>query len=145
MTYNMLNSYCTHRPFAIIDNVPSVVDVKSKVLPTSSPDIFGPPVWAYLHISTVHLPEDPSPVTIQHVRNTIFAVPMLVPCEKCTIHMGNYLESRRGEIEKLKSGSGFFKMTVDMHNFVNKRLSRPTFSYEEAYQLWKGEQKKSLK
>lgn len=140
----MLNSYCTHRPFAIIDNVQTTVEPKSVILPTSSPEIFGPPTWAYLHISTANLPENLSPSSIAHVRNTIFAVPTMVPCEKCTVHMGNYLESRRSEIEKMTKGGQFFNLTVDMHNFVNSRIGKQLVSYNAAMGIWKGQQRKVI-
>lgn len=112
----------------------ATIDKRDK---TSDPMVFGPPTWAYLHISTAHLPEIVSPMVIKHIKNSIIAVPLMVPCEKCTIHMGNYIESRMKDITKAKTGSELFKITIDMHNFVNKRLGRSQYSYEEAYKRWK--------
>ena len=137
MSYSMFNSYCSHNPISVVDNIPSKVQVKGEALPTSSPEIFGPPAWAYLHISTVYLPENLNPLVATHIRNTIFAVPSMIPCEKCTIHIGNYIESRSMQIEKMTSGSEFFKLTVDMHNFVNERLGKKIMSYDQAFDFWK--------
>jgi hypothetical protein len=35
------------------------------------------------------------------------------------------------------TGTALFNFTVDMHNFVNKRLGLKIFSYNEAQQRWK--------
>lgn len=113
--------------FAVIDKLPK----------TSDPTVFGPHTWAYLHISTAHLPEILNPLVAKHIKNSIIAVPLMVPCEKCTIHMGNYIDSRMKDINKATTGSELFKITIDMHNFVNKRLGRAQYSYDDAYKRWK--------
>ena len=133
MTYHMINSYCTHKPFMVVDNHPSISKTK---LPSSSPAVFGPPTWAYLHIATIHLPEDLNPVVATQVRNTMLAIPVMVPCEACALHSGNFMTANKARLDSLKTGSEFFNFTVDLHNFVNQRLGKKIVTYEEARTTW---------
>ena len=129
-----MNSYCSHKPSTATDTVSEPVTAK---LPTSSPAVFGPPTWAYLHISTAHLPEQLNPVVADQVRKTLYALPLMVPCEACSLHSGNFMSANKDRLDSLKSGSDFFKFTVDLHNFVNTRLGRKQMSYEDAIAIWK--------
>ena len=132
--YTMLNSYCSHNPVSVVDKN---MRVSSATKSTKSPQVFGPPTWAYLHISTVHLPENLNPTIATHVRNTLVAVPAMVPCDSCALHSGNFMLENKAKLESLKTGSDFFNFTVDLHNFVNKRLGKPTITYSKARDLWK--------
>lgn len=130
----MFNSYCTPTPFSVTD---VSIENDKKRIPTSNPAVFGPPTWAYLHISTAHLPEQLNPVVAQQVRNTLLALPLMVPCDACSLHSGNFMSSNKDHLESLKTGSDFFRFTVDLHNFVNQRLGKKQISYDEAALIWK--------
>ena len=129
----MINSYCTHKPFMVVDNHPSISKTE---LSSSHPTVFGPPTWAYLHISTVHLPTDLNPAIATQVRNTLLAIPVMVPCEACSLHSGNFMAANRARLQAIKTGPEFFNFTVDMHNFVNEKLGKKVVSYDEAQKTW---------
>lgn len=133
--YTMLNSYCSHHPSVVVDK--QMIEISRKSKPTSSPQVFGPPTWAYLHISTAYLPEHLNETIATQVRNTLIAVPAMVPCESCALHSGNFMIENKARLESLKSGSDFFKFTVDLHNFVNERLGKQIISYAKAKEIWK--------
>ena len=132
----MMNSYCSHNPKTLSDSSLTKSDEDLKI-PKSSPSVFGPPTWAYLHLSTAHLPENLNPVVAEQVKNTLRAIPLMVPCDACSLHSGNFMVSNKDRIDTLKTGSDFFKFTVDLHNFVNKRLNKKLVSYEDALAMWK--------
>lgn len=128
----MTNSYCSH----VSRFATETSKVDEPKVSKSSPTVFGPPTWAYLHISTAHLPENLNPMVATQVRNTLYALPAMVPCEACALHSGNFITSNRSRIENLKTGSDFFKITVDLHNFVNQRLGKKLVGYDEARVMW---------
>lgn len=132
----MMNSYCSPKPFAITD-IKESEDDKKRGISTSSPEVFGPPTWAYLHSTTFHLPEQLNPIVAQQVRNTLYAIPVMVPCDKCSLHSGNYITANKERIEAAKTGSEFFHITVDLHNFVNDKLGKRRLNYDEAAERWK--------
>lgn len=133
MSYTILQT-CRTQPIAISDA--SVETTHSKTT-TSSPSVFGPAYWSYYHISTVHLPEALNPAIANQIRNVLFAIPVTVPCDVCSLHSGNFISQNKDRLMSLKSGSDFFNFTVDLHNLVNKRLGRHITSYEEAREVWK--------
>jgi hypothetical protein len=132
MSYINLRNYASP-PASVMDNGAGIVQKKQT---TMSPLVFGPHIWAYLHISTRHLPENINPSIIPHIINTILAIPLMVPCDACSLHSGNFISSTKERLLSLKTGPGFFNYTVDFHNFVNDRLGKRPMSYEEAKERW---------
>jgi len=127
-----MNKYCSLQKCAVELDEPKSSQHQS----TSSPLVFGPPTWAYLHISTAHLPENLNPIIATQVRNTLYALPLMVPCDACSLHSGNFMTENKARLDSLKTGSEFFKFTVDLHNFVNKRLGKRVVGYDEARATW---------
>lgn len=134
MSYQILGGYCSHSQKVATDSL--LPKQGESRVPKSSPTVFGPPTWAYLHISTAYLPENLNPVVAAQVRNTLYALPVMIPCETCSLHSGNYMTTNKERIESLKTGSDFFSFTVDLHNFVNKRLGKKVVSVAEARKMW---------
>ena len=133
MSYTVLQTNCK-QPTAVSDA--SVVESKQKST-SSSPSVFGPVYWGYLHIATVHLPEKLNPIIAEQIRNVILAIPVTVPCDVCSLHSGNFMSQNKDKLLALKTGPEFFNFTVDLHNLVNKRLGKHVASYEEARNYWK--------
>ena len=134
MSYSNLSTFCSRKPVAVSD---ADIVASHQQMSTASPAVFGPHIWAYLHTSTIHLPENLNQAVATHAINTILAIPVMVPCDSCSMHSGNFISENKNRILSLKTGSEFFNFTVDFHNFVNKRLGKRTVSYEEARALWK--------
>lgn len=146
MNYQLLNSYCTPKPFIVVNDNEMIMHWKEKQMHTSSPEVFGPPVWFTLHTGAAHLPENLSPVSLTRIKAFIDGIPdMLVACEVCSEHARGYIEKNKGRINSFKTGSDIFNFYVDFHNDVNKRLNKRLFSYEEARALYKGKTARVLK
>lgn len=139
MSYQLINSYCSPNPFIVVDNDHLTMEWSEKQGTTSSPEIFGPPVWFTLHNGAAHLPKEISPISLTRIKNFIDGIPdMLVACANCSEHARAFIESRRPVINNLKSGDDVFKFYVDFHNYVNEKLGKPIMGYETARKLHSG-------
>lgn len=105
--------------------------------PFSSPDVFGPAQWFSYHTGALGYPINPSPITIERMKNFILGIPIMIPCKNCQEHATAFIESRYSELDKICSTrDSLFKFFVDFHNQVNIRKNKPQMSYEEAYKLY---------
>ena len=69
----------------------------------------------------------------------ITAIPIMLPCPECSAHANAYIQKRMPEMTRIVSGRNeLFKFYVDFHNEVNKRLRKPTVSYDKAYAMYGG-------
>lgn len=145
MSYNLLNSYCSPKPYTIVETVKPIdagLNINyvehSKPVVTQSPQVFGPAFWFTLHVGSVHLPDLLSPISANRIKGFINGIPEMVPCVECSEHARAFIESNRTRIDNMKRGDDVFKFYVDFHNYVNLRLSKPVISYEKAYEMYRG-------
>lgn len=108
-----------------------------KKITTSSPEVNGPPFWFVLHNGAAHLPEFLSPISAKRIQNFIEGIPEMQPCTNCSEHARSYIEKNKDLISTLNTRDAVFKFYVDFHNFVNQRLGKKIFTYEEAYAMYR--------
>lgn len=107
--------------------------------PTSDPKIWGPAFWFTLHTAAAHYPIEASPIVRERMKARILAIPYEVPCSVCRPHAIDFVESKRGELDRIVSGRHELgKFYVDFHNKVNKRYGKPEWTYEQAYAKYSG-------
>lgn len=92
------------------------------------PAKFGPYFWGVLHLACVG---GIDPAALQALV-TLF--PAVLPCGTCGIHFAKVLEEN--PLPETDDPDELFKWSVDVHNIVNKRLEKPLFTYEQAYNQW---------
>lgn len=145
MSYYKLNSYCTPKPYTIVETVKPVssgLEINytraDKPVVTQSPEVFGPAMWFTFHIGSAHLPETLSPISVSRIKAFINGIPELVPCTECSEHARAFIEDNKSRIDNIKRGDDVFRFYVDFHNFVNRRLNKPQMTYEKAYEMYKG-------
>ena len=140
----MLNSYCSPKPFTVVDNVKPITAglninwKKQEKITTRSPEVFGPAMWFTLHNGAAHLPNVLSPISLSRIKATIDGIPEIVPCDQCSEHARTFIEKNRNRINNMKTGDDIFKFYVDFHNYVNEKLNKPLMTYEAAYSMYKG-------
>lgn len=101
------------------------------------PEVFGPPLWFSLHNASVYYPEIASPVYAERMKNIIVGLPVLIPCETCKEHATVYIEKNKHTLmDVCKSKEKLFKFFVDFHNYVNVRLGKREWSYQEAKAMY---------
>lgn len=110
--------------------------LKPKVA-TNSPEVNGPPFWFVLHNGAAHLPDTLSPISAKRIQLFIDGIPEMQPCTNCAEHARAYIEKNKEKISKLNTRDSVFKFFVDFHNYVNQRLGKRIFSYEEAYAMYR--------
>ncbi len=91
-----------------------------------NPSTWGPSLWRQLHENSLNY--DPTK-NKQNVSNMFKTLPNNV-CDKCRPTVVNYL-SRNSYEDKLSTKYDVVKYIFDFHNFINQKLDKPIFSWEE--------------
>jgi FAD-linked sulfhydryl oxidase len=133
------------QPSNVEENVKPNLEIKyteESNLATSSPQVFGPPMWFTLHNAAAYYPENASPLTKERMKNVIIGLPVLIPCAKCKEHATSYIEKHYNDLDTICSGrDSLFKFFVDFHNYVNQRYNKRIYTYDEAMKLYSGNAK----
>lgn len=80
--------------------------------------VWGPSLWEFIHRTCLHI--EP-----YRARKVIYGVMNVIPCDDCFVHYRTYLATN-------PPSGDLFKWSVDCHNWVNYRLGKPIFRYDEA-------------
>lgn len=104
----------------------------------SEPEIWGPHVWAAIHLIAMGAPESFNSSTQGGYRNFFGNLPYVLPCIKCQEHLLKAMEELPLDMAFVSGRKSLFKWTVDLHNAVNARLGKPLVSYEDAERRWSG-------
>lgn len=103
----------------------------------NQPEIFGPSLWFSLHIGSTKYPINASPITVYRMKNFLYGLPIMIPCEKCKQHAISYIESNDNNLDSICSGrETLFCFFVDFHNMVNEILQKPIMTYEKAKDMY---------
>jgi hypothetical protein len=90
-----------------------------------------------LHTGSLKYPEKASNVIAERMRGYILGLPYIIPCENCSEHAKEYVDSHMEKLGKITSGrSELFNFFVDLHNQVNKRHGKREFTYKEALEKY---------
>ena len=94
---------------------------------------WGPAGWKFLHSLTFAYPNTPT-LEQQRSADVFFAsLAKLLPCDACQEHYQEEIVRRPADTRSQATLSAWL---VDLHNRVNARLNKPTFSYAQAAQLY---------
>ena len=88
-------------------------------LPSSAPEVFGPPVWWALH----SIAENYDPQTAAARASCaawLDATPTMLPCRKCETHMQQFVDTHPSQAA-CTSRETLRAYYVDLHNAVNAR------------------------
>ena len=100
----------------------------------ANPKDWGPSAWNILHTMSYTYPEKPDLEKQMQIEKFITSFSELLPCKECKDGFKKYLKENPIHT---KSREGFIKWTVDAHNFVNKKLGKDLFTYDEAELHWR--------
>ena len=96
-------------------------------------DKWGPAFWQTLHTITFTYPNYPSVKEQRMYRRTITLIGKTLPCSICRQDYLHYLQKHPPD---MTSRYTFSKYMVDLHNDVNKKLNKPTLSYDEVQTIY---------
>lgn len=107
------------------------------------PTVWGPNMWAIIHMVCLQAPEKID----ANVRNAYYMffsmMPYVLPCDKCREHWLGHIQKYPID-EFLENRHDLFKWSVTMHNVVNQSLGKPEVEYEKALDHWTKVSKKQI-
>ena len=99
-------------------------------------DHWGKHLWAFLHtmsISDFSMPE----ANLRTQKPLVVNIKMLSNCIPCPTCKADFIRNLSSiDTLDLYKSNVLFYWTVDFHNKVNKVLSKPELSYNEAEAIW---------
>lgn len=101
------------------------------------PNIWGPSAWLFLHSIALNYPDNPNIIQKNNYINFINSFTRIIPCQKCKIHFKNLLKKHPINMKVLRSKLSFLEWINLIHNKVNIRLKKKTFTLDESIDLYK--------
>lgn len=92
---------------------------------------WGPRIWKKIHTKALRFPKKPTRSDKHKFRRWYEHIADEIPCPKCR---GHYERKLHGFDDG--SRSRMFRWTVKLHNGVDRKLHKKTFSVSEAKKRW---------
>lgn len=100
------------------------------------PKIWGPHQWFMMHVISFTYPEQPSQYDKRAFHDYYASLKDVLPCEACKKHYNTFfMQHPIGP--HLDKRMDLIKWVVDIHNYVNINLDKPTYSVEEVLIMYK--------
>lgn len=105
-----------------------------------NPSIWGPHAWFFLHTISFNYPIKPKECDKKRFKRFFMALKDVIPCKACR---DNYNIHLREFPIKLDSREGLVKWLIDVHNSVNGKTNKKTYSYDEVIKEYENKLDKS--
>lgn len=96
-----------------------------------NPNLWGPSCWKFIHYLTMAYPDNPSHEEKQAIKNFIYSLGKVLPCENCRVHFAMNLENFPLTENVLSSKYNLINWAREVHNEVNTRKNKKNWSYQE--------------
>jgi len=97
-----------------------------------SSNIFGPPLWLFLHIISFNYPINPTIDDKNNYRNFIINLQNVLPCKTCRENLTKNFKQLPLTMKDMESRETFSKYIYNLHNVINKMLhKRIQITYDE--------------
>lgn len=87
-------------------------------------NVWGPPLWHYLHIMSFNYPVKPSIKDKKHYRKFILNLKNVLPCGYCRKNLKKNFKMLPLNNSALKNRETFSKWVFDLHELVNTMLGK---------------------
>lgn len=91
---------------------------------------YGGYLWVTLHRVARWMGPNPTQDQLRAAKDLAYSYLYLIPCSTCADDWRGILEKQLPPV--FTTGEEFWRWTVDAHNLVNRKLGKPTFTYEQA-------------
>lgn len=91
-------------------------------------NIWGNHAWFLLHSLSLNYPKNPNENDKRNMKQFLSSLAELLPCSVCKKHFRRNIRENPPDLE---SRSGLFKWMVDVHNEVNGRTGKKTWTYQQ--------------
>jgi Erv1 / Alr family len=92
------------------------------------PRVWGTDLWKSLHRISLAYPLQPSAAHQEDAYVFFKALGNMLPCPWCSIHYNKYFEETFVKENANKNRESLARWVYDLHESVNKRLGKPTFT-----------------
>jgi hypothetical protein len=92
------------------------------------PKVWGPHLWATIHTLALRADSDHEIGPYLEFVNSLF---FLLPCDTCRQDFIQWYKNHGDPFE-----GQAFEWSVDLHNYVNRKLAKKTMTLEESRDLW---------
>ena len=100
------------------------------------PEVWGPIVWATMHLVSLGYAEDPSYSEKRAAKDFYNSLPHLLPCSVCREHFREVLKGLPVETW-LDNRTSLIEWVWMVHNKVNERLGKAQITQAEFYQRYR--------
>ena len=94
------------------------------------PEIWGPNAWLFLHTVTFNYPKNPTVIDRNNYYDFFNSLQNVLPCPKCQEHFK--LNLQKYPIQ-LQSRRHLVQWLINMHNAVNIKNGKKSWTYDEVY------------
>lgn len=94
--------------------------------PGSSPGVWGPRGWRWLHLAAIAYPDSPTPADRLAAHGALWAFLQTIPCPECRVHAHAYA---RADPPDLSGAAGYQAWAWRFHNAVRRRLGKPPLDW----------------
>ena len=96
-----------------------------------SPDVWGPPMWRFLHLAALGYPEEAAPEDAERYARFFEALGGVLPCPSCAANYQTHLAQL--PVRPFLGGrDALFDWTVRLHNMVNAESGKSPVTVEQA-------------
>ena len=99
------------------------------------PRIWGPHLWYMLHIISFSYPEQPTEYDKRVYHDFYSSLKDIIPCELCRKHYRDHF-NKYPITPHLDTRGNLIKWVIQVHNFVNISLNKPTLTDEQVIAMY---------
>jgi len=97
-----------------------------------SSNIFGPPLWLFLHIISFNYPIHPTQTDKNNYRNFILNLQNVLPCKTCRENLTKNFKQLPLTMNDMENRDTFSRYVYNLHNVINKMLHKNVnISYDD--------------
>jgi hypothetical protein len=94
--------------------------------------IWGPPLWHFLHTMSFNYPVNPTQEDKINYSNFVLSLKHVLPCGKCRNNLSKNLKRLPLKMKDMNSRDSFSRWVYKIHEVVNKMLKKKSgLSYED--------------
>ena len=99
------------------------------------PKIWGPHLWYILHIISFEYPEFPTEYDKRIYHDFYTSLKDVIPCIECRKHYRDHI-TKYPLTPHLDSRATLIKWVIQVHNFVNSSIGKPTFTIQQIMDIY---------
>jgi hypothetical protein len=99
------------------------------------PEVWGPHLWFILHIISFEYPEKPTEYDKRIYHDFYTSLKDVIPCVECRKHYRDHI-TKYPLTPHLDNRDTLIKWVIQIHNFINISLGKPTYTNEQVMAIY---------